>query len=100
LASVVSIVASAPRQRGTLVPGTIPWSPVEDELVRTLPAEEVARRTGGLLALVLVVRGWSSEGPAPGKALSVALLLWREAGAGIEVLDKRKRRWDAASHEG
>jgi hypothetical protein len=26
------------RRRGTLVPGTIPWSPEEDELVRTLPA--------------------------------------------------------------
>lgn len=34
------------RRRGTLVPGTVPWTPEEDELVQTLPAKEVARRTG------------------------------------------------------
>jgi hypothetical protein len=33
------------RRRGTLVPGTVPWTADEDELIRTLPAEEVARRT-------------------------------------------------------
>jgi hypothetical protein len=40
------------RQRGTLVPGTIPWTAGEDELVRTLPAEEAARRTGRSLQAV------------------------------------------------
>jgi hypothetical protein len=39
-------MSEAHRRRGTLVPGTIPWAPEEDELVRTLPAEEVARRAG------------------------------------------------------
>lgn len=34
------------RRRGTLVPGTIPRRNEEDEMVRTLPPEEVARRTG------------------------------------------------------
>jgi hypothetical protein len=34
------------RRRGTLVPGTIPWTPDQDELVRTLPAGEASRRTG------------------------------------------------------
>ncbi len=34
------------RRRGTLVPGTIPWTAEEDEQVRTLPVEEAARRTG------------------------------------------------------
>jgi hypothetical protein len=29
-----------------MVPGTIPWTAEEDELVRALPAEEVAQRTG------------------------------------------------------
>jgi hypothetical protein len=40
------------RRRGTLVPGTIPWSANEDELVRTLPAQEVVRRTGRSLQAV------------------------------------------------
>jgi hypothetical protein len=40
------------RRRGTLVPGTVPWAADEDELVRTLPAEEVARRTGRSLQAV------------------------------------------------
>jgi hypothetical protein len=40
------------RLRGTLVPGTIPWTAAEDELVWTLPAEEVAQRTGRSLAAV------------------------------------------------
>jgi hypothetical protein len=44
------------RRRGTLVPGTVPWSPEEDELVRTLPAEEVAQRTGRSLQAVYARR--------------------------------------------
>jgi hypothetical protein len=40
------------RQRGTLVPGTIPWTAEQDELVRTLPAEDAARRTGRSLVAV------------------------------------------------
>lgn len=40
------------RQRGTLVPGTITWTTEQDELVRTLSAEEAARRTGRSLQAV------------------------------------------------
>jgi hypothetical protein len=40
------------RRRGTLVPGTVPWTPAEDEWVRTLSAEEVAQRTGRSLQAV------------------------------------------------
>lgn len=40
------------RQRGMLVPGTVPWTEEDDELVRTLPVEEVARRTGRSLQAV------------------------------------------------
>jgi hypothetical protein len=40
------------RRRGTLVPGTVPWTATEDELVRTLPAAEAARRTGRSLIAV------------------------------------------------
>jgi hypothetical protein len=43
-------------RRGTLVPGTIPWTAEEDALVRTLPAEEVARRTGRSLSGVYARR--------------------------------------------
>jgi hypothetical protein len=35
-----------------MVPRTIPWTPQEDELVKTLPAEEVAKRTGQSLSVV------------------------------------------------
>jgi len=44
------------RRRGTLVPGTVPWTAGEDELVRTLPAEEAARRTGRSLQAVYARR--------------------------------------------
>src|SRR5579885_999078 len=50
------------RRRGTLVPGTIPWTAELDELVRTLPAEEVARRTGRSLS---AVRGRRSKPRVP-----------------------------------
>jgi hypothetical protein len=33
------------RRRGTLVPGTILWTPEENELVKTLSVEEAAKRT-------------------------------------------------------
>jgi hypothetical protein len=46
------------RRRGTLVPGTIPWTREEDELVRTLPAEEPAKRTGRSLSGVYARRRW------------------------------------------
>jgi hypothetical protein len=39
-------ISEAHRLRGKLVPGTIVWTAEEDELLKTLPAEEVARRTG------------------------------------------------------
>jgi hypothetical protein len=44
------------RQRGTLLPGTVPSTADEDELVRTLPAEDVARRTGRSLQAVYARR--------------------------------------------
>lgn len=44
------------RRRGTLVPGTIPWTAEQDELLRTLPAVEVARRTGRSLTAVYARR--------------------------------------------
>ena len=50
-------MSEAHRRRGTLVPGTIPWTADEDELVRTLPAEEVAKRTGRSLSGVYARRG-------------------------------------------
>jgi hypothetical protein len=40
------------RKRGTLVPGTIPWTAEEDELVKTLPPEEATKRTGRSLKAV------------------------------------------------
>jgi hypothetical protein len=40
------------RRRGKLVPGTIPWTPNEDELVRTLAPDEAARKTGRSLLAV------------------------------------------------
>jgi hypothetical protein len=45
------------RRRGTPVPGTQVWTPEEDELVRTLPVEEVARRTGRSMSAVYTRRG-------------------------------------------
>ena len=45
-------IGEAHRRRGTLVPGTIPWTPEEDELVRTLPTQEAVRRTGRTLYAV------------------------------------------------
>jgi hypothetical protein len=44
------------RRRGTLVPGTIPWTLEEDKLVRTLPAEEAAKRTSRSLSGVYARR--------------------------------------------
>ena len=49
-------MSDAHRRRGTLVPGTITWTREEDELVRTLPAEEVAKRTGRSLSGVYARR--------------------------------------------
>jgi hypothetical protein len=39
-------MSEAHRRRGTLVPGTVVWTEREDDLVRSLPAPEAARRTG------------------------------------------------------
>jgi hypothetical protein len=44
------------RKRGTLVPGTIPWTAEEDQLLKTLPPEEVARRTGRTLTAIYTRR--------------------------------------------
>jgi hypothetical protein len=41
---------------GSMVPGTKVWTVVEDELVRTLPAEEAAKRTGRSLTAVYTRR--------------------------------------------
>ena len=38
-------MSEAHKARGSLVPGTKLWTAEEDELVRTLPAKEVAART-------------------------------------------------------
>jgi hypothetical protein len=51
-----SRMSEAHRKRGTLVPGTILWTPEEDELVKTLPAEEAAKRTGRSLSAVYARR--------------------------------------------
>jgi hypothetical protein len=40
------------KRRGTLVPGTVLWTPQEDQLVRTLPISEVMQRTGRTLNAV------------------------------------------------
>jgi hypothetical protein len=40
------------RRQGTLVPGTRFWTPEEDELLKTLPAVEVAEKTGRSLKAV------------------------------------------------
>jgi hypothetical protein len=39
-------VSEAHRRRGVVGPGHPLWAPEEDELLRTLPPAEVARRTG------------------------------------------------------
>jgi hypothetical protein len=44
------------RKRGILVPGTIVWTAEEDELLKTLPAEEVAKRTGRSLSAIYARR--------------------------------------------
>lgn len=44
------------RRRGTLVPGTVPWTAEQDEMVRTLPASEAARWTGRSLVAVYARR--------------------------------------------
>jgi hypothetical protein len=49
-------MSEAHRKRGTLVPGTIPWTPEEDELVKALPAEEAAMKTGRSLSAVYTRR--------------------------------------------
>jgi hypothetical protein len=45
-------MSAAHKARGTLVPGTRLWTAEEDELVRTLPRGEAARRTGRTLKAV------------------------------------------------
>jgi hypothetical protein len=45
-------ISESNRRIGKLVPGTIVWTPEDDELVRTLPAAEVVRRTGRSLIAV------------------------------------------------
>jgi hypothetical protein len=45
-------MSAAHKARGTLVPGTRLWTPEEDELVRTLPRGEAARRTDTTLQAV------------------------------------------------
>jgi hypothetical protein len=49
-------MSEAHRRRGTLVPGTIPWTWKEDALLWTLPAEVVAKRTGRSLSGVYARR--------------------------------------------
>jgi hypothetical protein len=49
-------MSEAHRKRGTMVPGTIPWTQEEDELVMTLPPEEAVKRTGRSLSAVYARR--------------------------------------------
>jgi hypothetical protein len=49
-------MSEAHRKRGTLVPGTIPWTAEEDNLVKTLPVEEAAKKTGRSLSAVYARR--------------------------------------------
>jgi hypothetical protein len=45
-------MSEAHRRRGTLVPATKVWTAEEDEMLKTLPAEEAARRTGRTLKAI------------------------------------------------
>src|SRR5262245_4745192 len=45
-------MSRAHRQRGTLVPGTVPWTAEEDEAVRTMTPAEAVKRTGRTLVAV------------------------------------------------
>jgi hypothetical protein len=49
-------MSEAHRKRGTLVPGTVPWTAGEDEWVKTLPAKEVVKKTGRSLRAVYARR--------------------------------------------
>src|SRR5262249_32373912 len=42
------------RRRGTLVPGTRVWTAEEDEVALTLPAAQVAERTGRTISAVYI----------------------------------------------
>ena len=44
------------RRRGTMVPGTKVWTAEEDELVRKLPVEQAAKKTGRSLSAVYARR--------------------------------------------
>jgi hypothetical protein len=45
-------MSKAHKKRGTMVPGTIPWTAEEDELVKTLPGAGAAKKTGRSLSAV------------------------------------------------
>jgi hypothetical protein len=45
-------MSEAHRRRGTLVPATIVWAAEEYELLKSLPAEDVAEKTGRSLKVV------------------------------------------------
>jgi hypothetical protein len=49
-------ISEANRRNGRLVPGTVLWTSEDDDLVRSLPAEEVVRRTGRSLIAVYARR--------------------------------------------
>jgi hypothetical protein len=49
-------MSEAQRRRGVLVPGTILWTAEEGELLKTLPAEEVAKKTGRTLKAIYTRR--------------------------------------------
>jgi hypothetical protein len=50
-------MSEAHKKRRSLVPGTVLWTPEEDELVRTLPITEAMQRTGRTYATVQARRG-------------------------------------------
>jgi hypothetical protein len=70
------------KERGTFVPGTIVWTAEEDELLKTLPAEEVAKRTRRSLKAVYARRrrlGCRTDGAEieQGERISLSLIVHR-----------------------
>jgi len=78
-------MSEAHRLRGTRPPKGTPWTEREDELVRTLPAKEVAKRTGRTLQAV-----WSRrrELRLPDGRTKTARGRTRRQGAGCKPKDE------------
>src|SRR5262245_28161401 len=90
-------MSEAHRRRGTLVPGTQPWTAEEDESVRTLRPADAAEATGRTLVAVwsrrraLGLPDGRSGRPVRGSLLSEAQILgWARA------YREAKGRWPSA----